>query len=111
MRVNWLLRALAVGLSMASGSEIDPNSSLTNDFRPKHIHMDWTVDFETKQVYGSVTYEMSSLNQEGSDSLTLDANALDIHQVYADDSVVPFTVHEDHMVINFPQPRQKITIK
>ncbi len=110
MLLGWLVFGLVLVCQVVCGSVIDPNSSLSNDFRPSHLHMDWTVDFDAKRVYGSVTFKMISVDPVGCNTLTLDAAHLDITSVFADNKVVPFVVNADNLKVTLPEAKQTVTI-
>lgn len=63
------------------GQEGDPSSiSNLSDFTTRHIEIDWTLDFDQRQVSGWVELTVQRLDPEVPE-LVFDASALDISQV------------------------------
>ena len=62
--------------------EIIDNSTYANlrDVQTKHIHLNLTLDFNKKLVYGNATLSMKVLNESFSEVI-LDSSFLDIHNV------------------------------
>lgn len=58
-------------------------------FRPLHLHLDWTVDWDKKVISGSVEHTIKAL-KDGQKHVTLDSSYLDIHSVTAGGSKLDF---------------------
>ena len=56
------------------------------DIVTTHVHLNLTVDFDTKQLKGSIEHQLNYLNN-ATKSLVLDTRDLDIHKVEAFDGL------------------------
>ena len=70
----------------------------------KHIVIDWTVDFETKRLKGSVEHTIEVL-KEGTATVDFDSSKLVVEKVTVDGADTTFTVAEPHACLG-----QKISV-
>ena len=54
-----------------------------NDIQPLHLHLDWSIDWDAKCIYGTVTHELE-VQKDGTAHATFDTSYLDIRQVQVD---------------------------
>lgn len=101
----------------------DPNSlSSFNAYRIIHSHFDWTVDFESKILLGSVRLDLQGLKYSSCDisstittahaeipnrngqQLVLDARHLDVKEVLFNDASLPFQVDPERETLIIEMP-------
>lgn len=92
---------------------IDPNSvSNPEAFTLRHASIEWTVDFGTRSVSGSVQYQVERKKQCG--RMALDCSGLEIKSVLIDGLVAEFNYEKDSFgdVLSFHVPlRNSFTIR
>eukprot|EP00755_Sulcionema_specki_P029167 Sspe_Gene.91572::Locus_63080_Transcript_2_2_Confidence_0.500_Length_367::g.91572::m.91572 len=78
-------------------------STLSNygEYRAKHFHLDWEVDFSQTVIKGSATYTFEVLSGAG-DSIILDTNALAIHTVRVENESVGYRFAEADKALGVP---------
>ncbi|WFD06128.1 leukotriene-A4 hydrolase [Malassezia vespertilionis] len=54
-----------------------------NEICPRHLHLDWHVDWDMKRIYGTVTHKLQIV-QDGAAHATFDTSFLDIGKVKVD---------------------------
>ncbi|KAL1934960.1 hypothetical protein VTP01DRAFT_4100 [Rhizomucor pusillus] len=88
----------------------DP-SSLSNvaEVKTTHLHLDWTVSFEKRNIAGHVILDMIA-TARNVHKVVLDTSYLDIQSVFLNDNPIEFQVAERHpnlgsaLTVNFPGP-------
>ncbi|KAG0193693.1 Leukotriene A-4 hydrolase [Apophysomyces sp. BC1034] len=73
----------------------DP-SSLSNlsSVKTTHLHLNWTIFFEEKRIFGTVLLDLVAL--EDVDQVVLDTSYLDVKRVSLKDAPLKFTVADRH---------------
>ncbi|KAI8344449.1 peptidase family M1-domain-containing protein [Chlamydoabsidia padenii] len=74
----------------------DP-SSLANlkQVKNTHLHLDWTVSFDKKNITGHVILDLHTL-EDNVDKVILDSSYLDIHRITLNDQELQYTVSDRH---------------
>ncbi|PWN27501.1 zincin [Jaminaea rosea] len=90
-------------------SDIHTTASIST-FRPRHLHLDWSIDWEAKTIAGSVEHTLTPL-KDGETSLTFDASYLEIRSVeLADGTKLQHELKPRHgslgnpLVVTLPSP-------
>ncbi|CAO1615221.1 unnamed protein product [Sympodiomycopsis kandeliae] len=77
-------------------------------FRPLHLHLDWTVDWQKKIIHGSVEHTIKAL-KDGQTQITFDSSYLDIQSVSSQGTQLDFKVEPRKgslgapLVVSLPQ--------
>jgi leukotriene-A4 hydrolase len=89
---------------MARNADMDYNradlGTLSNyqDITAQHMHFDWTIDFDTKRLFGSITLKMV-MNRDGVQFIDLDTNKLKISAVSIGGTSCNFKVADAHKAL------------
>ena len=69
------------------------STTLSNcrEVAPKHVHLEWSIDFSAKTLSGSVTHTFESV--EGIKTIDFDSSALKIERAYFNGKEVGVNLH------------------
>lgn len=80
-----LIRTMATSTVVEKEKPRDPNTlSNYNYWRTKHTIADLAIDFKTKKLHGTVTLQLVSLTEKGSEEVVLDTSFLKVDRVTVD---------------------------
>lgn len=81
------------GLKQVENTAMDMHSYARPDAVIRHLSLDLNVDFVTRQLSGTATYDIDV--KPGTDSIYLDTRKLEIGKIFVDDQDVPYTLSND----------------
>ncbi|HJW29335.1 MAG TPA: hypothetical protein VJ508_08770, partial [Saprospiraceae bacterium] len=85
------------GLVEKENTAMDMHSHARPDAVIRHLSLDLSVDFVTKQLSGTATYDIEV--KPGADTIYLDARNLEIGKIYVDDQDTPYRLGADEPYI------------
>ena len=74
------------------------------EVQPKHVHLEWTIDFSKKILSGSVTHTFDAA--KGLKTIDFDSSALEIERVYFNGREVSMKLHAPHKALG-----QKVSVQ
>ena len=79
---NKILQKMAGDKYYVDPATTTDNTTLSNcgEVAPKHVHLEWTIDFSAKTLSGSVTHTFESVN--GAKTIDFDSSALKIERAF-----------------------------
>jgi aminopeptidase N len=88
------------GITSENNMAVDMHTYAHADAVIKHLSLDLNVDFVTKQISGSATYDIEVKGD--ADSIYFDTRNLQIGKIYVDDQDTPFHIGVDQPVMGAP---------